>query len=516
MIRKFLLSFGVVFSAALMLLCVNAFADEIEYTCESSDGYDTSFMYDDDYYTKDYYQSGDTLTFTADEDITGVYIKWDTEPGEWTLTVDGKESTHGQNDYLHEYVKLDTPAKEFTVTIGTDDTYITDVYLFSEGELPEWVEVWQEPWDKADILFFSTHSDDEVLFFGGLIPTYIDKGYRVQVAYFCNFSEAEPYRRHEQLAGIWHMGVDHYPQLGKFDDIPLVYNTTEVTDAMKEESFASFDQEEGLSYVVETLRRFRPQVLVGQDCVNGEYGHGAHIVCSQLVADASEAAGDSSQFAESVSEYGVWDVKKTYIHLYPENQITVDARVPLDKFGGKTAFEIAEEAYLKHESQQWMWFYVTDGDPAENKGLNCTIFGLYRSTVGADTGNDIMENITSYDQQEEEARKATETTVTEATEENAENVTAAEPETTETKKASGSFFKTILIILGVILGLLIIFMIIIAIISAQKKKKREEERRRRRQQQLRNAQVARRSQGQSQAQPRTRTQTTARKNSNKE
>ena len=166
---------------------------------------------------------------------------------------------------------------------------------------------------------------------------------------------------------------------------------------------------------------------------------------------------------------------KTYLHLYPENQITVDARVPLNKFGGKTAFDIAEEAYLKHESQQWMWFYVTDGAPEDNRGLNCTIFGLYRTMVGADTGNDIMEHVLSYHEQElRQAAEATATTAPETTEE--ENTTAAAtPDPGGTGTASGSIFKTILIILGVLLGLLIIFMIVIAIISSYKKKKREEE-----------------------------------------
>ena len=40
--------------------------------------------------------------------------------------------------------------------------------------------------------------------------------------------------------------------------------------------------------------------------------------------------------------------------------------------------------------------YVTTG----NAAYSCSDFGLYRSTVGNDTGNDILENITTYEEQE--------------------------------------------------------------------------------------------------------------------
>ncbi|MBQ4178508.1 MAG: DUF4406 domain-containing protein, partial [Elusimicrobia bacterium] len=39
---------------------------------------------------------------------------------------------------------------------------------------------------QADMMLFSTHADDEHLWFAGLLPTYVDRGYDIQVVYFTN------------------------------------------------------------------------------------------------------------------------------------------------------------------------------------------------------------------------------------------------------------------------------------------------------------------------------------------
>ncbi|MBP5164090.1 MAG: hypothetical protein ILP08_01500, partial [Lachnospiraceae bacterium] len=99
---------------------------------------------------------------------------------------------------------------------------------------------------------------------------------------------------------------------------------------------------------------------------------------------------------------GVFDVKKTYLHLYPENTITLDVRQPLPAMGGRTALQVARDSYKKHVSQQKYWFYVTD-DPKDYRAseINCSKFGLFRTTVGNDTGmNEMTENIITYEEEE--------------------------------------------------------------------------------------------------------------------
>ena len=70
--------------------------------------------------------------------------------------------------------------------------------------------------------------------------------------------------------------------------------------------------------------------------------------------------------------------------------------------GGRTALEVAADAYKKHVSQQWCWFYVSD-----DYQYSCADFGLYRTTVGADTtGDDLFENLKTYKLQQQEKEEA--------------------------------------------------------------------------------------------------------------
>ena len=267
-----------------------------------------------------------------------------------------------------------------------------------------------------------------MLFFGGIIPNYVDQGdLRIQVAYFSDLFQSEPYRNHEILNGLWHMGVTHYPQLGEFYDY---YSES------YEEAVEQFDYDQSLEYIVRTIRRFKPQVLIGQDPENGEYGHGGHMWCARIIEDAVEITGNPESYPESAAQYGTWDVPKTYFHLYPENTIELNARKPLASFGGKTELEIAKEAYLEHQSQQWCWFYVSDGYDEEGNPdgyeYSCTRYGLYRSLAGADTGNDLMENLVSYNEQERRAAKAEEESIA------AEEAAKAAAAQTEAEAAAGT------------------------------------------------------------------------------
>ncbi len=385
-----------------------AHADQLTPAFSSTDGSDCASISDSNYMTTEYFNAGTEITISDEAGIDSLYVLWEYYPSEWTLRVNGTEYTYGKDGYQHEFVELPSEAKgatSVTIVIGDEQTTIADVYAFSAGELPSFVQKWEASYEEADVLFISTHADDEVLFFGGLIATLINRGdVRVQVAYFTDLSLTEPVRTHEILNGLWAMGVTHYPQLGEFEDI---YSTS------YEEAAQQYDQDSSLEYMVRTIRRFKPQVVVGQDLENGEYGHGGHMWSADMIAKALKITNDATQYPESAEKYGTWDVPKTYFHLYSDGQITLDLRQPLSAFDGRTAYQVAADAYLEHQSQQWCWFYVSDGyledgsvDEAHPE-INCAKFGLYRSLVGADTGNDVMENITPYDEQEKQAQAET-------------------------------------------------------------------------------------------------------------
>lgn len=368
-------------------------AKTVDITVTSSDNVKISNMTDNSYYTSCSFSSGSSIKISSDETFYGLYITWNQNVSEWTLEYNGTTASCGNNGFLHEYIPIKEGTSSCVINMSAE-AGICNIEAYSQGELPSSVQVWEAPCDNnTDILVFSTHADDEILFLGGILATYGgNQNLNVQIAYLCDFFYTESYREHEKLDGLWEAGIRHYPVKGNFKDIG---------SRSLELAMSQYNYDDVLSYVTGCIRRFKPLVAVTQD-LNGEYGHGGHMLFAKAVYDAVGISADESYYPDSVSEYGIWDVPKTYFHLYTENQIKLNLSIPLSNMGGRTAIQVAQDAYDKHVSQHKWDFAITDSGNATtgNAAYSCSAFGLYRSLVGADTGNDMLENITTYEEQE--------------------------------------------------------------------------------------------------------------------
>lgn len=344
------------------------------------DGHYSEKLSDDNHYTKYTLNKGSVINISASEQIHSLYIVWDREPGEWTLIANDEKVTGGKNGFIHEYIELSNSSKRASIELTNNSAIICDVYVFTYGNLPDWVQTWDMPYEDADMLLLSTHADDEHLYFGGMMPYYGGElGYKVQVAYLVNHWN-EPYRPHELLNGLWTVGMTAYPIIGEFDDL---YSPS------LEHAKTIYPLEDVLDYQVELLRRFKPEVVIGHD-LKGEYGHGAHMLNAYGLTLAVEYAADDTKYISSYEKYGLWDTPKLYLHLYEENKILMNWDIPLEKFNGLTAFEMAVKGYDCHKSQHIWSFAVRQGESQ----YDCRWFGLYRSLVGPDIQkNDVFENI---------------------------------------------------------------------------------------------------------------------------
>ncbi len=446
----------------------------------------SSALTDGSYYTGNDYTLGDTITISADTPISSVYIIWDSPVSEWTLdytpaspnsgTTSANPQTNtlvcGQNGFLHEFVPL--PSDSYSVTMNIkNDARICGIYAFSSGELPDFVQTWNTPCEEAEILVFSTHADDEILFLGGVLATYGgEKELSVQVCYMTNYWNGQHVREHEKLDGLWESGIRYYPVNGDFDDI---YSET------LEEALSTYDFDSVVSYVTRQIRTFKPNVVVTQD-LNGEYGHGAHMLLSNAVCTAVDNSMEETFLPDMALELGTWDVQKTYLHLYSENQIWLNLNVPLDRLGGRTAIEVAKDAYLKHDSQQWCWFYVSD-----TYQYSCAKFGLYRSTVGADSvtgyesgssdsGADMLENVVTHEEaariaKEEAAKETTKISDDKSYDSSSETTTPAAAGISESSTV-GNPDGTAFIVLAAMI-ILLILMSSFAVMYNQKRKRKK-------------------------------------------
>ena len=381
-------------------------------TVVSGTGFDSfDFLTDTDIFISEESHGKATIRLQNSRGIGSLYLLFDWEYGEYTIqnNADGRQIVAGQEDYLHEFVDI---SGQFG-TVPTDITlhfeqkvHLTEIYIFSEGETPDFVQKWDAPHEgKADMVLFSTHGDDEQLFFAGLLPYYaVERDLNVQVVYMTDHRKKTTKRTHEMLNGLWAVGIRAYPVFGGFsdfrvDDMELTYIGYKQLGVSKDDI---------LSYVVEQIRRFKPIVAVGHD-INGEYSHGMHMVYTDCLIDALEITADETKFPESAKKYGVWDIPKTYLHLYGENPIVIDYDKPLASFDGMTAFQVTQQLGFpchisQHKTRFYRWIYgeeqeihlasqITEYSPCQ--------FGLYRSTVGPDVQkNDFMENVHGRAEQE--------------------------------------------------------------------------------------------------------------------
>lgn len=331
------------------------------------------------------YPQGTVIHVEAAEPFAALYLYWNKTPPIYTVEGEDFSVAGGLYGILHEYLPLEKPVTSADIVLnGLAPLY--ELKAYSEGEVPADVQIWEPPCLKADIMVFAAHADDDVIFFGGIMANAVDRGLNVQVCYLVDHSlpGGVQYadRNHELLNSLWEMGIRHYPVVGPFPD----YYVLSLWEAQSD-----FGELAVTEYMVGLIRRFRPSVVVSHDR-EGEYGHGAHALCALCMEQAVPLAADPNAYPASAGAYGVWDTPKFYLHFAEENPIRIDVETPLASFGGRTAFQVATDAMQYHLSQL-QYAHRPTLTSEDFPRYDCRVFGLVRSTVGIDTGNDIMEHI---------------------------------------------------------------------------------------------------------------------------
>ena len=361
---------------------------------------------DDDEKTFLKYNNGCVIKVQSEEKIGAVYIKFDRTPPVWTLSYGEKTVACGRNGFLHEYEKLENAENELTLTFS-GQVSIADLFILSTGEvLPSFVQVWRAAEGNCDVMLLACHSDDDQLFFAGSVPDAVARGAEMQVCYFTNHWNTHT-RPHELLNGLWTCGLDRYPVVGEYPDTKKALNEEEGLKIFEDLGYTFDDMVRSQTLL---LRRFKPQIVLVHD-IEGEYGHSAHRLDSHSLREAASLSGDPTAYPDMAEEYGVWDVPKIYIHLYEKNTIDFEIDKPLSLFGGRTAYQVSQDAFRCHISQfnsrYRDWLIGTEEKPV-TKGSEFPLYsprsyGLWRSLVGADEQKtDFYEHIVFYADKDKE------------------------------------------------------------------------------------------------------------------
>ena len=366
-------------------------------------GYTSEFK-DDSYNT---YLTINDISILSLSKIKYVYIMYEINSVKGVLKTNNDEVIIGDNGYLHEFIELSNPSDLINISFDKETT-ISEIRVYGEGDIPSDVQIWGR--DKTtDLMIFSTHSDDEVLFFGGIIPTYVNRGKKVHVTYLTKHYECKKpnqIRLHEVLDGLWTSGVRDYPTFGILPDEGsritkknkkgLNNIIKKVQRQVKEDNLTEQDL---IDFYVRVIREYKPKVILGHD-VYGEYGHGQHIYNTYILKKAIKLVGQKTYETCGISPY---KISKVYLHLYgkKKDKTTINLDVPLKEYDNKTAYQVTQEAFTKHVSQQKSkypaWLNGVNNEytkATQIKTSSPMYWGLYYTSVGKDKKkNDLFEHI---------------------------------------------------------------------------------------------------------------------------
>lgn len=326
---------------------------------------------------------GDTLTVETPNSVPaqGIMVSFLSDAPQLTVTANDRVIAEYAEPFQTCYIPFTEPAPVFTITVGegVDKVRFKRLQVLSEGALPAWVQRWERLEAPADVMLVATHPDDEILWFGGLLPTYAGElGKKVVVV---NTVGSSDYRHLELLAAVWACGVRYYPEIGPFRDVKA--------KSVLEQYKLWGGREALLRYITERIRKYRPSVLVTQD-ISGEFGHLHHSLTVQSTIDAVTTLAADPAFDEPTATlYGPWQPLKLYVHLWPEGEIIFDWHRPLAAFNGQTGLEVARAAFEHHVSQQNRGYSVEESGRGD-----CRRLGLYWSLVGPDEAlDDLLEHV---------------------------------------------------------------------------------------------------------------------------
>jgi len=154
------------------------------------------------------------------------------------------------------------------------------------------------------IMTVHAHPDDEVVFTGGTLLLYHDRGVRTVLVTATNGEEGEIHapeldpeearprlgkiRREELREAVDILSIDHLELLDYRDSGMAGTEANQRPD-----NFHNADTEEVTAKVVALVRRYKPEILITYDEF-GAYGHPDHIKCNVVTLAAFDKAGDTS------------------------------------------------------------------------------------------------------------------------------------------------------------------------------------------------------------------------------
>ncbi|MEN6593337.1 MAG: phosphodiester glycosidase family protein [Clostridiaceae bacterium] len=319
-----------------------------------------------DAYTESYLELSEdeplTVTLPTGESAQGLYLEWYDLPGSYAVeqydAAGTLLSSAEQQPYINCYFPLDAAAAAVKI-VCTDDAYLSSVYVYGQGTLPQTVQVWEPTLTAADLLFIGATPEAAVTDFYALLALY---SVEHQIPTVLTVLEKES--RTEQgdlLAGLWRMGIKNYPVFGTFS-------------ALNNDAYKRVRGWWGVnathSFVQDQLEVYGEKIVITHENSENAFNSAAQFT-AEVVLDNTEDA----------EEYE--SIQKVYC-VAAEGTTKIDLAQALITFEGMSLIDAANDAYQMNADMRRFHKTLTPS----------STFTLAFSAVGEDvSANDLLENI---------------------------------------------------------------------------------------------------------------------------
>jgi len=317
--------------------------------------------------------AGDEMMITVSADVVSetLTLEWTTIPAAFEVILDG-ESVKVENLEGRISFAIETGgASEMVIRVSDAAAGICEARVYAEGRTPEVVHDWQSASGNVDMMVVVTHPGEEFLFFGGAIPLAAAEGKEVLVVYMTDCGRE---RYAEAMDGLWAVGVRTHP---------VCLNLENGRAKEYEDAIDMWGLEETYEVLVELLRKYKPDVVLTHD-IYGEGENNQRKLTSATLRRAVLLATDEGAYPDSSEQYGVWDVKKTYIHRYEGNVITLEADTPMELMNGWTLREMTAVGFNKNRE------LMDDFDLKDGEEYDPYSYGMIRAADGL--AEDVLKN----------------------------------------------------------------------------------------------------------------------------
>ena len=159
------------------------------------------------------YASGETVSVCGAADIGYAYIAWYELPSKVTLTWLDKDRKAVSKEertpsLLDEYIPVPQEGICGFSLNFKQNSVVSELSAYTPGRLPKELPQFEGPLKNPAVMLIAGYPGDELLCFGGLLPTLVNRGVPVQIVYMNVYNRE---RQEECFRTLWKLGVRNVP-----------------------------------------------------------------------------------------------------------------------------------------------------------------------------------------------------------------------------------------------------------------------------------------------------------------